>query len=76
LCSHEEIHGLHELFKSFDRNGDGHITLDELREGLARQGKLDDDEVEQVGGRIARAGGLVWSGQCWSVQGRAGWLLG
>jgi Ca2+-binding EF-hand superfamily protein len=56
LCSHEEIHGLHELFKSFDRNGDGHITLDELREGLARQGKLGDDEVEQVGGR----GGWDW----------------
>ena len=47
--SHEEIHGLRELFKSFDKNGDGHITLDELREGLAHQGVLADGEVEQVG---------------------------
>lgn len=37
--SYEEIHGLRELFKSFDRNGDGQITLDELREGLARQAR-------------------------------------
>lgn len=49
-CSYEEIHGLRELFQSFDRNGDGHITLDELREGLARSSKLADSEVEQVGG--------------------------
>lgn len=48
LRSHEEIHGLRELFKSFDQNGDGHITLDELREGLASQGALADSEVEQV----------------------------
>lgn len=46
--SHEEIHGLRELFKSFDQNGDGHITLDELREGLASQGALADSEVEQI----------------------------
>ncbi|EFN53790.1 hypothetical protein CHLNCDRAFT_36351 [Chlorella variabilis] len=46
--SHEEIHGLRELFKSFDKNGDGHITLDELREGLAHQGVLADGEVEQI----------------------------
>lgn len=46
--SYEEIHGLRELFKSFDRNGDGQITLDELREGLARQARLADSEVEQI----------------------------
>lgn len=46
--SYEEIHGLRELFKSFDGNGDGQITLDELREGLARQAKLSDSEVEQI----------------------------
>ncbi|PSC70004.1 calcium-dependent kinase [Micractinium conductrix] len=46
--SYEEIHGLRELFRSFDRNGDGQITLDELREGLARQARLADGEVEQM----------------------------
>jgi hypothetical protein len=49
-CSHEEIRGLRELFKSFDKNGDGHITLDELREGLSARGVLQDGEVEQVWG--------------------------
>ena len=33
--SHDEINGLKELFKSFDTNDDGHISLDELREGLS-----------------------------------------
>ncbi|PRW33551.1 calcium-dependent kinase [Chlorella sorokiniana] len=46
--SYEEIHGLKELFKSFDRNGDGRITLDELRAGLTRHNKLADCEIEQI----------------------------
>lgn len=141
ICSYEEIHGLRELFQSFDRNGalawlrgagawcgfgqgqtrwrrrqqqpaclpaaaaplqprapatgtshaapvpalapmsllpplptppfvcpgDGHITLDELREGLARHSKLADSEVEQVGpgqGGLAGAGLRARSAPC------------
>lgn len=38
--STEEIQGLRELFRLFDKNGDGHITLDELREGLMQNETL------------------------------------
>lgn len=41
---------------SFDRNGDGRITLDELREGLTRHNKLADSEIEQVGGGTQEQG--------------------
>lgn len=50
ICSYEEIHGLRELFKSFDRNGDGQITLDELREGLARQARTGPAAAQRVEG--------------------------
>lgn len=76
--NHEEIHGLEELFKSFDKvspssvphvvlnlgwferfftnvwcmqNGDGQISLQELREGLAAScgpNVFDDSEIEAV----------------------------
>ena len=36
--SPEEIAGLRTLFESLDADGSGSITVDELREGLARQG--------------------------------------
>ena len=52
--TYEQIHGLRELFKSFDQNGDGLITLDELREGLAAQGgaAMGDAELSGVMARL------------------------
>ena len=47
-CPSTPVAGLKELFKGFDKDGDGAITLDELREGLARQGSFSDNEVSQV----------------------------
>jgi calcium-dependent protein kinase len=47
----EEIQGLQELFKSFDTNNDGVISLDELRAGLREHStgmKITDDEVRFV----------------------------
>jgi len=47
--NHEEIHGLKELFRSmFDTDGDGLITVDELRQGLCMQREgaaVSEDEL-------------------------------
>lgn len=54
-----ETHRWACLRRSFDRNGDGHITLDELREGLTRHHKLADSEIEQVGGAAGGSSPLL-----------------
>nr|GMD20529.1 calcium-dependent protein kinase 34-like [Ipomoea batatas] len=47
--SEEEIMGLKEMFKSMDTDGNGTITLEELKQGLAKQGtKLSEYEVKQL----------------------------
>ncbi|VFQ95483.1 unnamed protein product [Cuscuta campestris] len=47
--SEEEIMGLKEMFKSMDTDGSGTITLEELKQGLAKQGtKLSEYEVKQL----------------------------
>lgn len=47
--SEEEIMGLKEMFKSMDSDGNGTITLEELKQGLAKQGtKLSEYEVKQL----------------------------
>ncbi|XAR62372.1 Non-specific serine/threonine protein kinase [Bertholletia excelsa] len=47
--SEEEIMGLKQMFKSMDADNSGTITLDELKQGLAKQGtKLSESEVEQL----------------------------
>ncbi|XP_019163795.1 PREDICTED: calcium-dependent protein kinase 17-like [Ipomoea nil] len=47
--SEEEIMGLKEMFKSMDSDGNGTITLEELKRGLAKQGtKLSEYEVKQL----------------------------
>ena len=47
--SEDEIMGLKEMFKSMDTDGSGTITIQELKEGLARQGnKLTEQEVQQL----------------------------
>ncbi|WOL01843.1 calcium-dependent protein kinase 2-like isoform X1 [Canna indica] len=47
--SPEEIQELKEMFKSMDSDNSGTITLEELRQGLSKQGtKLSDYEVQQL----------------------------
>ncbi|XP_074577317.1 calcium-dependent protein kinase 2-like [Curcuma longa] len=47
--SEEEIQGLKEMFKSMDSDNSGTITLEELKQGLAKQGtKLTETEVQQL----------------------------
>ncbi|XP_031268303.1 calcium-dependent protein kinase 17-like [Pistacia vera] len=47
--SEEEIMGLKEMFKSIDTDNSGTITLEELKQGLAKQGtKLSEYEVKQL----------------------------
>ncbi|KAL6870986.1 hypothetical protein ACP4OV_014834 [Aristida adscensionis] len=48
--SEEEITGLKEMFKNMDKDNSGTITLEELKNGLARQGttKLSDTEIQQL----------------------------
>eukprot|EP00245_Coleochaete_scutata_P008905 TRINITY_DN2815_c0_g1_i1.p1 TRINITY_DN2815_c0_g1~~TRINITY_DN2815_c0_g1_i1.p1 ORF type:complete len:761 (-),score=182.52 TRINITY_DN2815_c0_g1_i1:1178-3460(-) len=47
--SNEEILGLRELFRSFDKNNTGNISLEELRKGLAQRGcHLSDAESDQL----------------------------
>ncbi|KAL6202703.1 hypothetical protein ACLB2K_026408 [Fragaria x ananassa] len=47
--SEEEIMGLKEMFKSIDTDNSGTITLEELKQGLAKQGtKLSEFEAKQL----------------------------
>ncbi|KAK8619867.1 hypothetical protein V6N13_066367 [Hibiscus sabdariffa] len=47
--SEEEIKGLKEMFKGMDTDNSGTITLEELKQGLAKQGtKLSEYEVKQL----------------------------
>jgi calcium-dependent protein kinase len=47
--SEEEIRGLKEMFKGMDTDNSGTITLEELKQGLAKQGtKLSEYEVKQL----------------------------
>ncbi|GLU18906.1 hypothetical protein SLE2022_351830 [Rubroshorea leprosula] len=47
--SEEEIIGLKEMFKGIDTDNSGTITLEELKQGLAKQGtKLTEYEVKQL----------------------------
>ncbi|XP_062014964.1 calcium-dependent protein kinase 34 [Rosa rugosa] len=47
--SEEEIMGLKEMFKSIDTDNSGTITLEELKQGLAKQGtKLSEHEAKQL----------------------------
>ncbi|CAI5465467.1 unnamed protein product [Closterium sp. Yama58-4] len=49
LSSAEELQGLQEVFKIIDENGDGTLTLEELRNGLRRIGSpLSDAEVQAL----------------------------
>eukprot|EP01024_Parvocaulis_polyphysoides_P028208 TRINITY_DN25509_c1_g2_i2.p1 TRINITY_DN25509_c1_g2~~TRINITY_DN25509_c1_g2_i2.p1 ORF type:complete len:481 (+),score=100.05 TRINITY_DN25509_c1_g2_i2:147-1589(+) len=45
----DEIAGLKELFQSIDDNGDGTITLNELRKAMNNWGhKMQDDQLQQI----------------------------
>ncbi|KAJ6302795.1 hypothetical protein OIU77_016815 [Salix suchowensis] len=47
--SEEEIMGLKEMFKGMDTDNSGTITLEELKQGLAKQGtKLSEYEAKQL----------------------------
>ncbi|GMJ15519.1 calcium-dependent protein kinase 17 [Hibiscus trionum] len=47
--SEEEIRGLKEMFKGMDTDNSGTITLEELKQGLAKKGtKLSEYEVKQL----------------------------
>ncbi|XP_047329635.1 calcium-dependent protein kinase 34-like [Impatiens glandulifera] len=47
--SEEEIMGLKQMFKGMDTDNSGTITLEELKQGLAKQGtKLSEYEVKQL----------------------------
>lgn len=47
--SEEEIMGLKQMFKGMDTDNSGTITLEELKQGLSKQGtKLSEYEVKQL----------------------------
>ncbi|KAI7743470.1 hypothetical protein M8C21_011321, partial [Ambrosia artemisiifolia] len=47
--SEEEIMGLKQMFKGMDTDNSGTITVEELKEGLSKQGtKLTESEVKQL----------------------------
>ncbi|XVF35910.1 hypothetical protein REPUB_Repub19eG0012400 [Reevesia pubescens] len=49
LSSEEEMKGLKQMFNNIDTDGSGTITLEELRNGLARLGsKLTETEIKQL----------------------------
>ena len=50
ICSRmkdEEVSNLKEIFQSMDKNGDGHLTLEELGEGMQHAG-LDKREIASL----------------------------
>lgn len=50
ICSRmrdEEVASLKEIFISIDKNGDGHLSLDEVKEGMKKVG-LDDKAIESL----------------------------
>ena len=60
--SEDEIMGLKEMFKSMDTDGSGTITIQELKEGLARQGnKLTEQEVEQLMEAVSSSSILIFN---------------
>ena len=51
--SDEELKGLKELFNNIDIDRSGTITLEELKNGLARLGsRLSEPEIEQLLGAV------------------------
>lgn len=47
--SEEEIMGLKQMFKGMDTDNSGTITIEELKQGLAKQGtRLSEQEVKQL----------------------------
>lgn len=45
----EEISGMKEMFKSFDKDGSGTITIDELQKGLQKKGaKTTSEEMKEL----------------------------
>jgi calcium-dependent protein kinase len=59
--SESQIKGLREAFLSLDRNGDGLLTLSELKGGLARSGlqKIPEDLREIMAGIDADHSGMI-----------------
>lgn len=49
ISSEEEIKGLKQMFSNMDTDRSDTITLEELRDGLARLGsKLTETEIQQL----------------------------
>lgn len=49
ICSRmkdEEVVNLKDIFVAMDKNGDGHLTLDELKEGMAKAGAESSDIID------------------------------
>lgn len=50
ICSRmkdEEVANLKEIFIAIDKNGDGHLSFDEVKEGMAKVG-LDSNQVKEL----------------------------
>jgi calcium-dependent protein kinase len=50
ICSRmkdEEVSHLKEIFESIDKNGDGHLSLDEVKEGMKKVG-MEDQGIEEL----------------------------
>lgn len=50
ICSRlkdDDVAQLKETFIAMDKNGDGHLTLEEVKEGMAKIG-LDNDSIEEL----------------------------
>jgi calcium-dependent protein kinase len=44
----DDLSVLKEIFETLDKNGDGHLTLDELKEGLSKIGKGSGTNIEEL----------------------------
>lgn len=54
--SEEEIHGLKQMFNNMDTDGNGTITIEELKTGLTRLGsKLSEAEIRQLMDAVSTA---------------------